>query len=134
VHRSDANEWNCAMDSYPLENQHDEYESVQEFFRIQLIEPAMLDTGDFPDNVDLTDGQEIELKVVIANFNAAFPKPQFVWTLDGVTINLDDDKKESDNGITVTYRYACICNLIAWLRYCSVARLRYCCVARLRDC
>ena len=33
-------DWNCALDSFPLENDKDKYESVQEYFSVRTVKPA----------------------------------------------------------------------------------------------
>ena len=63
----DANQWNCALQSLPIEDFHDKYESFQEFFSIKLIEPIEIDENQFDESYEIIEGNEKDFSVQVSN-------------------------------------------------------------------
>ncbi len=101
VHSVDIGQWNCALGSFPVQNDHDKYLSVQEFFEVALVIKATVDNGQLPPETSLTEGEERDFSVQIRNGNV-HPPPEFVWYLDGhqlqVASKIRYEAKLTDSG------------------------------------
>ena len=67
IDENEAPDWNCALESFPIENQHDEYEKVQKFFDVKFIEKAIIDQKQLPDRLELNENEETEITIEIDN-------------------------------------------------------------------
>ena len=63
----DTIQWNCALQSFPLENFHDKYDSIQEFFSIKITEPIEIDENQFDESYEIVEGNEMEFSVQVSN-------------------------------------------------------------------
>lgn len=84
---SDTGEWNCELRSKPIIEEHNTYESGQEFFKVNLLQPVKLNSAGFPQNTDLVDGETIVFTVQITG--PADPPPKLIWTLNERPVNLE---------------------------------------------
>ena len=81
---TEAGEWDCALDSFPVEGTigHSEYIPVQAYFRIKSLSQALVNPNQLPQQTKVFDGDTIELEVKVDNSDAN-PKPEFYWFLQG---------------------------------------------------
>ena len=67
IEKYDTIQWNCALQSFPLENFHDKYDSIQEFFSIKITEPIEIDENQFDESYEIVEGNEMEFSVQVSN-------------------------------------------------------------------
>lgn len=103
VDPQDANEWNCHMVSFPIANLHNKYDTVQEYFRLEVITPAVLDNKQLPENIEMFEGDTKELTVSISNQDA-YPMPNFEWYVGDQQI-YDEKRSPSNRGSYHTLNY-----------------------------
>ena len=69
------------MDSFPIENEHNKYDFIQEFFNIEIMKQAVIRDDQLPPDLKLQDEESIELTIQVDNQDA-YPRPKFEWYLD----------------------------------------------------
>ncbi len=74
----DAGEWNCELQSKPILNDNEMYEHDQEYFILKTVHSARLQ-ADWPPEVDLVDGDEVQFEVGVTD---AYPLPEIKWFLN----------------------------------------------------
>ncbi len=78
VSHMDEGEWNCELQSKPLLDEHNVYESDQQYFRLETVRAAVVDV-DLPPEIDAAEGDEVELTVQVKD---AYPLPEITWRIN----------------------------------------------------
>ena len=92
---ADAGDWHCELISKFSTPQGD-YDRDEAYFTLETIQKAELIT-DWPKEVDLMEGEEVELEIEVVN---AYPLPELIWKLNSREFKpeLVDETKPAKDG------------------------------------
>ena len=103
IDTTEANEWNCELESYPIDGEHGEYEYAQAYFEIENVIQANINQNQLPKTTEAIEDENIEITIVIDNSDVK-PKPEFKWFLDEKPLDVDKSKI-GRNGLSHTIEF-----------------------------